>query len=311
MEKLRTIFMGTPDFAVPILDVLNRETDVILVVSQPDACVGRKKELKSTPIKEFALAHGLEVYQPTKVKLEFEKIVELKPDLIVTCAYGQIIPKDILDCARLGCINVHASLLPKYRGGAPIHHAIINGEKETGITIMFMDEKMDTGDIILQRSCPIGSAMNVEELHEVLSSLGAEALHDALPLLVSGNYERVRQNNEEATYAWNIKREDEHLDFNTEAINVYNKVRGLYSWPKAYMILDGMEVKVLECFIGDKNSKFSPGTVAEITKDSIGICTKDKMIYITRVKPFSKKEMSALDFINGLDKERVINSLVS
>lgn len=302
--------MGTPEFAVPILEALLEQTNVIMVVTQPDKEVGRHHELVPSPIKKVALEHNVEVFQPVKIKEEYEKIVSAGADLIITCAYGQIIPESILNAPRLGCINVHASLLPKLRGGAPIHHAIIDGETKTGITIMYMDKKMDTGDIIAKREYQIKESDNVGILHDTLSQIGKELLTETLPSIIEGTNSRTPQNQEEATYAWNITREEEHLDFNKPAQEIYNKVRGLYPWPTANTIINGTEVKILECFISEKESTLSSGTICEINKENIGICTKDKIIYITKVKPFGKKEMSALDYINGLNKEKVLHSIV-
>ncbi len=310
MKDLKVIFMGTPEFAVPVLEALIEHTHVIMVVTQPDKEVGRHHELVAPPIKELALKHNIEVYQPQKIRKEFEPVVKAKPDLIVTCAYGQIIPEEILNTPELGCINVHASLLPKLRGGAPIHHAIIDGLDKTGITIMYMDKNMDTGDIITKEEIPILDTDNVGTLHDKLSILGKELLVRTLPSIAIGSNPRTPQNNDEATFAWNITREEEHIDFNATAREVFNKVRGLYPWPKAYTVINGDEVKVLECFIGDKDSTLSAGTICEINKDNIGICTKDKVIYITKVKPFGKKEMTCLDYVNGLSKEKVINTIV-
>ena len=199
MNDLNVIFMGTPEFAVPVLEKLIENTRVIAVVTQPDKEVGRHHELKASPIKELALAHDIRVIQPNKIREEYQEIVDLNPDIIITCAYGQIIPDAILECPHLGCINVHASLLPKLRGGAPIHHAIIDGYNKTGITIMYMDSKMDTGDIIAQRECPIYDIDNVGTLHDKLSKIGAELLMDTLPSLLIGAITRTKQNDEEAT----------------------------------------------------------------------------------------------------------------
>ncbi len=309
--KLHTkiVFMGTPEFAVPILDTLIKNYEVVLVVTQPDKLVGRKKELQSSPIKNTALENNIPVFQPSKIRTDYEIIKEINPDLIVTCAYGQILPEELLNIPRLGCINVHASLLPKYRGGAPIHHAIINGEKETGITIMYMDKSMDTGDIIATKSIIIEKEDNVEILHNKLSELGAALLEEVLPKIIDGTNNRISQNNEEATYAPTIKREDEHLDFNTSALKIYNKVRGLNSWPLANLILDNEEIKVLEGYIGDDTNK-APGIIVDIKKDAIGISTKDKIYYITKLKPAGKKIMSARDYLNGQDKEKLKNKIV-
>lgn len=310
MRNIKVIFMGTPEFAVPILEALCENTNVVMVVTQPDKEVGRRHELVPTPIKKVALEHQIEVFQPTKIKEEYEKIISTGADLIVTCAYGQIIPEAILNAPRLGCINVHASLLPKLRGGAPIHHAIIDGETKTGITIMYMDKKMDTGDIISQKEYQIKESDNVGTLHDILSQMGKELLLETLPSIIEGTNTRTPQNHDQATYAWNITREEEHIDFNKPAKEIYNKVRGLYPWPTANTIINGTEVKILECFIGEKESTLSSGTICEINKDNIGICTKDKIIYITKVKPFGKKTMPALDYINGLNKEKVLHSIV-
>lgn len=310
MKNTKVIFMGTPDFAVPILEALIENTNVVMVVTQPDKEIGRHHDLVETPVKKVALANNIKVFQPIDIRNDYNDIINLNADIIITCAYGQIIPEVILNNPPLGCINVHASLLPRLRGGAPIHHAIIDGEEKTGVTIMYMDKKMDTGDIITTREYIIKDNDNVGTLHDKLSQIGKELLIDTLPSIINKTNKRVPQNNDEATYAWNIKREEEHLDFNSTAREIYNKVRGLNPWPKANTIINGTEVKILECFIGEKDSTLSSGTICEINKDNIGICTKDKVIYITKVKPFGKKEMSALDYINGLNKEKVLHSIV-
>lgn len=310
MRNTKVIFMGTPDFAVPVLEGLLENTNVIMVVTQPDKEVGRHHELVPTPIKKVAEEHNVPVFQPTKIRNDYEPIINAGADIIITCAYGQIIPEAILNAPRLGCINVHASLLPRLRGGAPLHHALIDGEEKTGITVMYMDKKMDTGDIISTKEYIIKDTDNVGIIHDTLSVMGKELLLETLPSIIDGTNNRTPQNNDEATYAWNITREEEHIDFNRPAKEIYNQVRGLYPWPKANTIIGGVEVKVLECFISDKDSKFSSGTICDITKDSIGICTKDKVVYITKVKPFGKKEMAALDYINGLNKEKILHSIV-
>jgi len=307
--KIKTIFMGTPDFAVPILETLEKNTEVILVVTQPDKEIGRKKQVTASPIKKKAEEYHIPVFQPIKIKKDYEEIKKVNPDLIVTCAYGQIVPKEILELPRLGCINVHASLLPKYRGGAPIHHAIINGEEETGITIMYMNEGLDTGDIIKMTSIPIEKEDNVETMHDKLSILGAKLLEETLPSIIKKTNERIAQNNEEATYAPTIKREDEHLDFNLTAKDVANKVRGLNSWPLANFFLGNEEYKVIEGFIGEDTNTM-PGTITKITKDAIGISCKDKIYYITKIKPFGKKAMMTKDYLNGVKKENLLNQKV-
>lgn len=310
MKSTKVIFMGTPEFAVPVLQTLIDNTEVVLVVTQPDKLVGRNKVLTPPPIKQLALENNIEVFQPTKIREEYERITSLNADLIITCAYGQIIPEEILNNPRLGCINVHASLLPRLRGGAPIHHAIIDGEEKTGITIMYMDKKMDTGDIISTVEYKIKDTDNVGTLHDELSKLGSELLLQTLPSIVDGTNNRTPQNHNEATYAWNIKREEEHLTFNRPSKEILNQIRGLNPWPTANAIILDQEVKILEAYIGEKDSKLSPGIVCEINKDNFAITTNDKIIHITKVKPFGKKIMDARDYINGMDREKFLNSIV-
>lgn len=310
MKSTKVIFMGTPEFAVPVLQTLIDNTEVVLVVTQPDKLVGRNKVLTPPPVKQLALENNIEVFQPTKIREDYEKITSLNADLIITCAYGQIIPEEILNNPRLGCINVHASLLPRLRGGAPIHHAIIDGEEKTGITIMYMDKKMDTGDIISTVEYKIKDTDNVGTLHDELSKLGSELLLQTLPSIVDGTNNRTPQNHDEATYAWNIKREEEHVTFNRPSKEILNQIRGLNPWPTANAIILDQEVKILEAYIGEKDSKLSPGIVCEINKDNFAITTNDKIIHITKVKPFGKKIMDARDYINGMDREKFLNSIV-
>ena len=309
MNNTKVIFMGTPDFAVPILEKLIKNTNVIAVVTQPDKFVGRHHEVSFSPIKKVALQNNIKVIQPEKIRNEYDEILSLNPDIIITCAYGQIIPEILLNCPPLGCINVHASLLPKLRGGAPIHHAIIDGYKKTGITIMYMDKTMDTGDIISTKEVEIELEDNVGTLHDKLSTVGAELLLETLPSIINKTNNRIPQNHDEATYAYNISREDEHIDFNKTAQEVFDQVRGLNPWPKAYTVIDGEEVKVIDCYIGNEDSIFSAGTICTIDKDKFGICTKDKLVYLTKVKPSGKREMDILDYINGLKKEKVLHTI--
>lgn len=302
--------MGTPEFAVPILNTLMELTDVILVVTKPDGYIGRKKVLTPSPIKKVAISNNIPVFQPEKIKINYEEICKYNPDLIVTCAYGQIIPREILDLPRLGCINIHASLLPKYRGGAPIQTAIINGDKETGITIMYMDVGMDTGDIIEQKAIPILDDDTCESMHNKLSLLGSSLLKQVLPTIIEGTNKREKQNSEEATYAPIITRQMEHLDFSKKASEVNNKVRGLNSWPLANFILNDEECKVINGYIGGANKGSDNGLIVEIKKDAIGISCCDKIYYITKIKPFGKKAMDVKDYLNGIDKEKILNKKV-
>lgn len=293
--------MGTPDFAVPILETLIQNTNVVLVVSQPDKKVGRKQILTKTPIHEVADKYGISVFQPEKIKNDYERILEVKPDIIITCAYGQIIPKVLLDLPRLGCINVHASLLPKLRGGAPLHHAIIDGLDKTGVTIMYMDETMDTGDIISTISYDIKSSDTTEDIHDTLRELGAKLLIDTLPSIVTGTNRRIKQNDTEATYGYNITREEEHIDFNKSGILIDRLVRGLYSWPLANTIIGDTEYKIVAGYF--VKGKGNPGMISDISKKALGIGCLDGTYYVTKIKPAGKKIMDIKDFLNGIDIE--------
>lgn len=310
MKDLKVVFMGTPDFAVPVLDALIKNTNVVLVVTQPDKLVGRKKELRPSPIKKIAIENNIVVFQPNKIREDYQTIVDIKPDIIITCAYGQIIPKVLIDLPKLGCVNVHASLLPKYRGGAPIHRCLINGDDKTGITIMYMDEGMDTGDIIKKREYIIKETDNVGILHDNLSQIGAELLIETLPSIINGTCDRIKQNDEEATIARVIKREDERLDFNLSSDDVINRIRGLNPWPLAHLILEGLEVKVIEAYKEECNNNITPGKIVDIRKDAIGIKSADGIVYITKIKPFGKKEMLVRDYLNGVNKENLYGKVV-
>lgn len=309
MKKYKVVFMGTPEYSVPVLKELINNYNVIGVVTQPDKEVGRGHELEYSPIKKIALENNIKVVQPIKVRNEFEVVTEMNPDIIVTCAYGQIIPKEILECPKYGCINVHASLLPKYRGGAPIHRAIINGEKETGITIMYMAEGMDDGDIIAQEKVTIRSDETVGELHDELSSLGAKLLIKTLPSIFDGTNDRIKQDESKVTFAKIIKKEDEVIDFDDASTNIYNKIRGLNPFPGAYTILDNKRVKIYKARIDNNNSKEKPGTIIDVLKDGFVVKTKDGSIIIEELKMEGKKKMTSKEFLNGVKKEELINKM--
>jgi methionyl-tRNA formyltransferase len=309
---MKVVFMGTPDFAVPVLKGLIENYEVIGVVSQPDKVIGRHQVLTETPIKKVALENHIPVYQPVKIREEYEDIIQLKPDIIVTCAYGQIIPKVILDCPRLGCINVHASLLPKLRGGAPIHKALIDGYSKTGITIMYMNEKMDEGDILYQEEVEILDTDNVETLHDKLSNLGSKMIIDFIPRLETGDFTPVKQNNEEATYGYNVTREDEHIDFNKTSREIFNQIRGLNPWPVAYTTLDGKVFKVYSSKISNSKVTGSVGEITNIYSDGIGVKTNDGEIIITEIKEEGKNRILVKDYLNGIhDKDSLLHKIFS
>ncbi|MBQ9318650.1 MAG: methionyl-tRNA formyltransferase [Bacilli bacterium] len=310
-KDLKVIFMGTPAFSVPVLEGLIENYNVIAVVTQPDKPVGRGGKISVSPIKQVAIDHNIEVYQPTKIREQYQEIIALNPDIIITCAYGQIIPKVLLDCPKYGCINVHASLLPKLRGGAPIHHAIIDGYDKTGITIMYMDVNMDTGDIISMKDIIIEDNDTMSMLHDKLKILGRDLLLETLPNIISGNINPIKQNNDEATYAYNIKKEEEKIDFNNKKRDIYNLIRGLNSFPGAYAIMDNKRMKIWNSYITDKvypNALI--GEITNIYKDGIGIKVQDGEIVITDIQLEGKKRMLASDYLNGIDKKQLIGKVL-
>jgi len=306
MKDIKVVFMGTPSFAYPILEALDKEYNVVMVVSQPDREKDRKGNIIYPPCKEYALNNNIEVFQPLHIKEEYQKILDKNPDIIITCAYGQIIPEEILNYPKYGCINVHGSLLPKLRGGAPIHHAIINGDKTTGITIMYMDKKMDAGDIISQREIAIDDNITLDELYNKMSYLGRDLLIDTLPSIINGTNNRIKQNEEEVTFGFNITKEEEHINFNDTSLNIHNRIRGLSSVPGAYSIINGKRIKIYNSIISDKVSKKEAGTIEDITKDGIYVNTKDNIIILTDIKLEGKKRCLVKDFINGIKKEDFI-----
>lgn len=308
---MRIIYMGTPEFAVKPLESLVENYDVVMVVSQPDKRVGRKQVLKNTPVKEFAEKHHIEVFQPDHIKKDYQKIIDKKPDLIITCAYGQIIPKELLEYPEYGCINIHASLLPKLRGGAPIHRSIMEGYQETGITIMYMDEAMDSGDMISQCKVKIEKEDNLESLSLKLANVSKDFILEVLPSIIEKTNERISQDKEEVTYAYNIKREEEHLDFNLESEKIYNHIRGLSPSPSANLILDEEEIKVYSSRISNQTYPDKKnGEIVKIYKDGIGIKTKDSEIVLLEIKPFGKKRMLVRDYLNGVKKEELLGKVV-
>lgn len=303
MKDLRILFMGTPDFAVSSLEaLLSAGYNVIGAVTQPDRPVGRKQVLTPPPVKEAALRHGLAVYQPLKIKEQsaLAEVLELNPDLIVTAAYGQILPKELLEAPRFGCINVHASLLPKYRGGAPIHKSIIDGEKETGVTIMYMVEALDAGDMISKVAVPIEEQDNVGSMHDKLAKAGAQLLIETLPKLIAGEIEAIPQNHAEATFAPNIKRSDERIDWSKTAEQIYNQVRGLNPWPVAYTTFEGKVWKIwwaekvkLAGVLGE------PGTIIARSEDGLEVACGEGSVKLVEIQPEGKKRMSVFDYLRG------------
>lgn len=302
--------MGTPEFAVPTLDMLVAEGyDVAAVVTQPDKPKGRGRKLAAPPVKEYALKKGIEVLQPSKIKTaEFEKqLRELAPDLLVTAAYGKILSKELLDIPSLGCINVHASLLPKYRGAAPINWSIINGEKLTGITTMFTDIGMDTGDILLKKQVEITDEMTAGELHDILSALGPDVLKDTLERLCNGTLQRIPQSSDDATYAPMMDKSVGRIDWNKPAWEIHNLVRGANPWPGAYTFYKDERMKVWKTRIVESECiGKQPGTICEITRDELVVAASDGFVRIIEVQFDSCRKMGINECGHNIDEGEVL-----
>ncbi|OBZ14530.1 methionyl-tRNA formyltransferase [Bacillus sp. FJAT-27264] len=304
---MKIVFMGTPAFAVPSLQMLVEEGyEVVAVLTQPDRPQGRKKTLTPSPVKEAALALGLPVLQPERLRRP-EAVAELAtyaPDLIVTAAYGQILPKSVLDLPQNGCVNVHGSLLPKYRGGAPIQRSIINGEKVTGVTLMYMAEGLDTGDMISRVEVPIEDGDTSGDLFEKLSVAGRDLLKAEMPRLAAGRVDAVVQEESEATYAPNLSREDERIDWNVSSRDIYNRIRGLVPFSGAFTLWNGETFKVWAATNPSLAStgnggQAAPGTVLAVEAQGVEVKTGDGSLLLTTVQPAGKKAMSAADFSRG------------
>ncbi|EGG35525.1 methionyl-tRNA formyltransferase [Paenibacillus sp. HGF5] len=303
---MNIVFMGTPAFAVPSLEMLIAEGYTIAaVVTQPDRPQGRKKVLTPTPVKEAALRHGIPVLQPQRLRNPeaVAELAEYKPDLIVTAAYGQILPKSVLDMPALGCLNVHGSLLPAYRGGAPIQRSIINGESVTGITLMYMAEGLDTGDMIARAEVPIEDDDTAGTMFEKLSQAGAELLRRELPRLVKGKVEAEPQDDSKATYAPNLTRDDEKIDWSRTSREIYDQIRGLVPYSGGFTLWNGEVFKVWAAVKPDSAQKASgdaqPGTVLELQEKGIVVKTGDGTLTLLTVQPSGKKAMDAAQFVRG------------
>lgn len=301
--KIKAVFMGTPEIARDALEALNEICDVALVVTQPDKFVGRKKVLTKSPVKLLAESLEVPVFQPYKIKEEYDAIIKLNPDIIVTCAYGQILPKELLDLPKYGALNIHASLLPKYRGGAPIERSIMNGDKKTGITLMHMDIGMDTGDIIYKEEIAIDDLDTKETLTKKLSILAQKIIKKNLPLYLDGAYESAKQDDSLASYAPIISKEDEYLSFNKSSLEVYNHIRALSPEPSVYALLDNKRYKFYEAKLS--NFKGTPGEILAID-EALTIGTLDGAIDIISLQEAGKKKMSAKDYFSGKNKKEYI-----
>jgi len=300
---MKVVFMGTPDFAVDCLRALcDSRHEVVGVFSQPDKPVGRKQELTPPPVKVLAQERGLNVYQPKSLKNgeALEIIKELNPDIIIVVAYGKILPKEILDYPKYGCVNIHASLLPKLRGAAPINFSIINGDKVTGVTSMYMDVGLDTGDMLIKREVEILPDMTAGELFDILAPVGAEVLLETMDKIEDGTIERIPQNEEEATYASIMDKSTGKIDFSKSAQVVHDLVRGTEPWPGAYCVMDGKTLKICKTKVFNKDFFARPGEVVFADrKNGIVIACGENAIEVLELQLQGKKRLSAKDFLNG------------
>ncbi|MBO5341173.1 MAG: methionyl-tRNA formyltransferase [Lachnospiraceae bacterium] len=304
---MKVVYMGTPDFAVGALEsIIEAGHDVVLVVTQPDKPKGRGKEMQMTPVKKCAIAHDIPVFQPVKIK-EREAVEYLKTfeaDIFVVAAFGQILSSEILHMPKYGCVNIHASLLPMYRGAAPIQAVILNKEKETGVTIMQMDEGLDTGDMLMKESIPIAADETGESLHDKLSELGAEMIVKALVAIEEGSLTPVPQGDGKTCYASMLKKELGHIDWNKSADDIEHLVRGLYPWPGTFTFLNGKMMKICAVALSDCPVSGKPGELCEVTKDSLIVNTGEGTLEIKELQPEGKKRMTVHDFLLGNKLEK-------
>lgn len=299
MKKI--VFMGSMNFAVPILEGLNKVYDILMVVTQPDKPVGRKRVLKQTPVKAKALELGLYVFQPTSIKLDHEPILELDLDFIIVAAYGQMIPEIVLQHASYQAINVHASLLPKYRGGSPMHRSIQYGDDLTGVSIMYMAKKMDAGDVLSQKAIPILETDNVGTIEEKLGLIGRDALLETMTHIDS--ITPIKQDLDQVTFAKNITSEEEKIDFNQSAKAIFNHVRGFNPWPLTYCMIDDKKLKLYIVEYINENVSKNPGEIVYVDKSSVHIQTKDGLLSLKNIQLQGKKQMNIKDFMNGVGKQ--------
>ncbi|MBR3840257.1 MAG: methionyl-tRNA formyltransferase [Erysipelotrichales bacterium] len=299
--------MGTPDFACSILKTLIDDSyNVVAVVTQPDKKVGRQQKITFSPIKNMAIEYNIPVLQPISIKEDYADILSYEPDLIVTCAYGQIVPVAVLNAPKYGCVNVHASLLPRLRGGAPIHKSIMYGEEKTGVTLMYMVKRMDAGDMLAKREVVISDTDTVGTLHDKLAALGAELVHEELPRLLRGELTPVPQNEEEATFAYNVSKEEEFVSFEADLQTTYNHIRSLIPWPVSYGIIGGKKMKFWSVSKGKvTNDDVASGTITAFEDNALKVKAGEGYIYLHEIQMEGKSRMSAKDFMNGAGKNYI------
>jgi len=299
---MKIVFMGTPEFAVPCLQkIIDEGHEVVAVVTQPDKPKGRGKKLAMPPVKELALKYDIPVYQPLKAREEsfVDTLKGMNPELIVVVAFGQILPKSILDIPKYGCVNVHASLLPRYRGAAPLNWVIINGEEKTGVTTMYMDEGLDTGDMILKSEIPLDDEITAGELHDKMMIDGAKVLKETIDLIEKGEAPREKQSNEDTCYSPIMNKSLGNIDWKKSAIDIHNLVRGINPWPSAYTTYEGQTMKIWKTKVIDKNSDKDPGTIISVDKEGINVSTSEGILQIKEIQMAGKKRMEVPEYIKG------------
>jgi methionyl-tRNA formyltransferase len=302
---MKIVFMGTINFSVYSLIELHKTFGVDLVVTQPDRYVGRKKILTQNVVKKKAIELGIPVFQPKSIKTDFKPVLDIKPDLVVTAAFGQFIPKEIINYPKMKCLNVHGSLLPKYRGGAPIQRSIMNQDDQTGVTIMFMEMKMDSGDILMQESVPITKTTTSGDLFDSLGKLGASLLIKTINGLLNHSINPIKQNEEEVTFAYNLKRDEERIDWTRTASEIDAHVRAFTPHPSVYTMITDTPLKIHSVMISPSDTEKAPGTICKLDKQGIHVQTKSGIIIIRELTPFGKRRMDAWSFINGSGKENI------
>ncbi|SUY47304.1 methionyl-tRNA formyltransferase [Clostridium putrefaciens] len=307
---MNIVFMGTPNFAVPSFQKIIDEYGVVAAFTQPDRPKGRGKKLSMSPVKELALNYNIPVFQPEKVRgnEEIIKILkDLNPDFIIVVAYGQILPKAVLELPKYACINLHASLLPKYRGAAPINWSIINGEKESGNTTMLMDVGLDTGDILLTNKVGIDDEITAGDLHDKLMSSGSELLIETIQSMYKGILSPIKQEDEGSSYASMLDKDIAKINWNETSLNIHNLIRGLNPWPIAHTDYEGQRMKIYKSCVMNKKSEKAPGTILNVSKEGIEVSTKDGVILIEIIQFPNAKPLKVEEYINGHDiKEGLI-----
>ncbi len=297
---MKIVYMGTPDFAVPALEKLHSEGyEIPFAVTQPDAVRDRGKKVKFSPVKEKALQLGIDVLQPEKIRKDeafIEQLRQTKPDLIVVAAYGQILPKEVLDIPSMGCINIHGSLLPRFRGAAPIQRSIIEGDEETGITIMYMEEGLDTGDMLAKAATPIGRKTG-QQLHDELAQMGAELLADTIPRLK--NIKGEKQNDEESTYAPMISKKEGHMDFSMEPAKLERIIRAFDPWPGAYAYYGDKMMKLWKAEDAKTKTDASDGTILKADREGIDIAAAGRVLRVTQIQMPGKKRVDVKEYLKG------------